>query len=287
MKYQLRNLLQSVHQDDLLDSLLTESSLNTESKWSNHIGSNNNKNINGYENENSTKSNGSLKTLISELLLSMFSNLEKKFISKPTDLVLLQELIDSAFNFATFNSPTSVEECTHLIQFLINIEPYIETLLAKAPQKSMGTVLYYKFKLFEFISNLFGSLSGPEAVRNRSKYLLKLLETWDAMESQNFFGSGNNVADPYKEIVELLIKLAESSCLHQTHGISLPNNDINNNYNINNNQLNSPKYYLEKALFYLNSVWIDRFVESMKRCDKRRLKELSGTSILHALKKLI
>lgn len=93
-------------------------------------------------------------------------------------LELLQQLVDSAFNLATYNHASlDIDGCHFLLRLLSTSDPYIDAMIEMSSLESKGTAIYYKFKLYEFIANLHKYIeinrenSEDDSIDHRTEYI--------------------------------------------------------------------------------------------------------------------
>lgn len=127
-------------------------------------------------------------------------------VTKQHELDHLQAIVDAAFEVCVRKgvSPTILHET------LTTVAPVISTILSDfVSPVSLGPALYYKFKYFDLQSGYYNAIS-----RHDKEYesLTFAHGTWVQMSKLHFYGTGNTVADPCKEIAVILTRMAEYEC---------------------------------------------------------------------------
>lgn len=126
--------------------------------------------------------------------------------SKQDHLDHLQAIVDAAFEVCVRSgvSPITMHKTLHLVA------PVINKILAEfVGPNSLGPALYYKFKYFDLQSGYYKSIFQPEKEYESLRFAH---ETWMEMSRLGFYGTGNTVADPCKEVAVVLARLAELEC---------------------------------------------------------------------------
>lgn len=125
--------------------------------------------------------------------------------AKQVELDHLQAIIDAAFEVCVRKGVSSGT----LHKTLTDVAPVLNKILAGVGPDSLGAALYYKFKYFDLLSGYYRGLSQHDKEYEMLKFAH---ETWANMSKLGFYGTGNTVADPHKEISVILARMAGKEC---------------------------------------------------------------------------
>ena len=102
------------------------------------------------------------------------------------------------------------KELALLLELEVDIKRLVQYTKFALPEK-YRKVLYYKFKLYEFMIGAYQSVSNVHGYENSLK---EAISVWKEMHSLDFYGYGRGVdyADPHAEGVSIMIQYAAFKC---------------------------------------------------------------------------
>eukprot|EP01032_Pedospumella_encystans_P012879 gene12879-14864_t len=133
--------------------------------------------------------------------------------SPQAHLEQLQNILDASFELLTAEKDPTIMQST-LNEAARVLQVIRAQFVRPTDAESYAPVLYYQFKYFDFLAIYYHSIRLP------TKELESLEQArilWEKMASFHFYGSGNTVSDPFRELAGILTRMAQVECRDDVH----------------------------------------------------------------------